>query len=74
MPSRDTLAPRSPWIDLSASADLGVMAGRALRDRRRSQWSGGVGIVPPPITNNAPPLWTCAPIAEYKPKAPRKTT
>jgi hypothetical protein len=24
--------------------------------------------------NNAPPLWTCASVAEYKPKAPRKTT
>jgi hypothetical protein len=74
MPSRDTLTPSSPWVELSASADLGVVAGRALRGRRWSQWSGGVGIVPPPITHSAPPLWTRAPIAEYEPKAPRKTT
>src|SRR5882672_1460388 len=42
MPSRDTLTPSSPWVELSASANLGVMAGRALRGRRWCQWSGWV--------------------------------
>ncbi|WP_127356503.1 hypothetical protein [Actinacidiphila soli] len=74
MPNRDTLTLSSPWVELSASADLWVMVGRALGGGRWCQWSGGVGIVPPLITHSAPPLWTCAPSAEYKPKAPRKTT